>query len=310
MEVKTSFKVEEGTVQETLMMPLYGRVYCEEHFPNTFPNKAAKETAAKVDYDFSKVKSSELNMVTWGLRARMLQDAAKDYLTKHPKATIINLGCGLDLSFDEIDNVACRFINMDLPNVIEARERIVSCKAREMNFAGDLMDFSWMERIQDEPYGVNVSDGVYIICGGVLMYFHTEQMKRFFLALADALRSPAAGSALTGKISAVWKSQIKSYRKPVTGRRFISPSRIRALCSLPGAIAFKMLRNARFRHTSERAVRSRLSGKLFFPWGCGSGWSSSLTFRFRNDDVGVFLHGEIIAHPDWMAREIEAFMRR
>ena len=34
------FKVEEGTVQETLMMPLYGRVYCEEHFPNTFPNKA------------------------------------------------------------------------------------------------------------------------------------------------------------------------------------------------------------------------------------------------------------------------------
>ena len=62
MEVKTSFKVEEGTVQETLMMPLYGRVYCEEHFPNTFPNKAAKETAAKVDYDFSKVKSSELNM--------------------------------------------------------------------------------------------------------------------------------------------------------------------------------------------------------------------------------------------------------
>lgn len=35
------FKVEEGTVQETLMMPLYGRVYCEEHFPNTFPNKAA-----------------------------------------------------------------------------------------------------------------------------------------------------------------------------------------------------------------------------------------------------------------------------
>ena len=24
------FKVENGTVQETLMMPLYGRVYCEE----------------------------------------------------------------------------------------------------------------------------------------------------------------------------------------------------------------------------------------------------------------------------------------
>ena len=42
------FKVEEGTVQETLMMPLYGRVYCEEHFPNTLPNKAAKEMKERI----------------------------------------------------------------------------------------------------------------------------------------------------------------------------------------------------------------------------------------------------------------------
>lgn len=46
------------------MMPLYGRVYCEEHVPNTFPNKGAKEAVSNVDYDFNKVKSSELNMIT------------------------------------------------------------------------------------------------------------------------------------------------------------------------------------------------------------------------------------------------------
>ena len=120
------FTVENGTVQETLMMPLYGRVYCEEHFPETLPNKAAKETAARVDYDFDKVKSSELNMITWGLRARMLQDGAGNYLKTHPQATIINLGCGLDQSFAEIDNGTCKFINMDLPDVIEAREKIVT----------------------------------------------------------------------------------------------------------------------------------------------------------------------------------------
>ena len=96
------FKVAPGTVQETLMMPLYGRVYCDEHFPNTFPNAAAVRAAQNVDYDFKKVESSELNMVTWGLRARMLQDAAKEYLQEHPKASIINLGCGLDLSFDAV----------------------------------------------------------------------------------------------------------------------------------------------------------------------------------------------------------------
>ena len=191
------FKVETGTVQETLMMPLYGRVYCEEHFPNTFPNKAAKRAAEQVDYDFTKVQSSELNMVVWGLRARMLQDAAKTYLAKHPKATIINLGCGLDLSFEEVDNGTCRFINMDLPDVIAAREKIVSCREREFNLAGDLMDFTWMKKIQSEPYNANVSDGIYIISGGVLMYFHTADMKKFFLALAEAF--PGGGICFDGE---------------------------------------------------------------------------------------------------------------
>ena len=215
------FKVEEGTVQETLMMPLYGRVYCEEHFPSTFPNKAAKELAANVDYDFNKVKSSELNMVTWGLRARMLQDAAKDYLMKRPKATIINLGCGLDLSFSEIDNGTCRFINMDLPDVIEARERIVSCKEREMNFAGNLMDLTWMERIQAEPYGVNVNDGVFIICGGVLMYFSTEQMKRFFLAIAKAF--PGGGICFDGENQRGLEKSNKIVRKTGNGSEIQFP---------------------------------------------------------------------------------------
>ena len=203
------------------MMPLYGRVYCEEHFPDTFPNKAAKATAANVDYDFDKVKSSELNMVTWGLRARMLQDAAKDYLNKHPKATIINLGCGLDQSFDQIDNGTCRFINMDLPDVINAREQIVFCKEREMNFAGDLMDFSWMERILDEPYGVNVSDGVYIICGGVLMYFHTEQMKSFFLALAKAF--PGGGICFDGENQRGLEKSNKIVQKTGNGSKINFP---------------------------------------------------------------------------------------
>ena len=191
------FKVEEGTVQETLMMPLYGRVYCQDHFPNTLPNKPSKEAADRVDYDFKKVESSELNMITWGLRARMLQESAKDYLFKKPNATIINLGCGLDLSFDEVDNGTCKFINFDLPDVIEAREKIVSCKEREFNYAGDLMDFKWMDEIQQEPYNVHIDEGVFIISGGVLMYFTREEMERFFKAISKAF--PGGGICFDGE---------------------------------------------------------------------------------------------------------------
>ncbi len=215
------FKVEPGTVQETLMMPFYGRVYCEEHFPNTFPNKVAKIAAQNVDYDFNKVKSSELNMIVWGLRARVLQDAARDYLAKNPKAAIINLGCGLDLSFDEIDNGTCRFINMDLPDVIDAREKIVSCREREFNLPADLMDFNWMQEIQKEPYNINVRDGVYIISGGVLMYFRTEDMQRFFLALAESF--PGGGICFDGENQKGVDKSNKIVKKTGNGTKIYFP---------------------------------------------------------------------------------------
>ena len=252
------FKVEPGTVQETLMLPLYGRVYCEEHFPHTFPNRAAKEAAQWVDYDFSKTEGPELNMVTWGLRARMLQDAARAYLAEHPNAAIINLGCGLDLSFEEIDNGTCRFINMDLPDVIEAREKIVSCREREWNLAGDLMDFEWMERIQKPPYSVDVRGGVFIISGGVLMYFRTEQMRRFFLALAEAF--PGGGICFDGENEQGVKKSNKIVQKTGNGSKIYFPiENSQALFSSWGDC---------FRNVSERPIPSyvRKSREVPFKW--------------------------------------------
>ena len=150
-----------------------------------------------------------------------LQWEAEDYLRTHPEAAVVNLGCGLDLSFDAIDNGSCRYINMDLPDVIEAREKIVSCKGREFNLAGDLMDFEWMERVKAEPYNVDVGEGVFIISGGVLMYFSTEQMKRFFLAAAHAF--PGGGICFDGENERGLQKSNKIVRKTGNGSKVDFP---------------------------------------------------------------------------------------
>lgn len=54
-----------------------------------------------------------------------------------------------------------------------------------------------MERIRQPPYDVDVRDGVFVISGGVLMYFHTEQMHQFFCALAEAF--PGGGICFDGE---------------------------------------------------------------------------------------------------------------
>ncbi|WP_222703272.1 class I SAM-dependent methyltransferase [Fusobacterium necrophorum] len=71
----------------------------------------------------------------------------------YPKATAVNLGCGLDETGKSCDNGICKIVNVDFPDVIEARDQLISTHERERNIACDLKDYSWMNEIDG-------SDGV------------------------------------------------------------------------------------------------------------------------------------------------------
>ncbi len=45
--------IEKNTVQETLVIPLYGRKLCTEQFPNLFRDEKALGLIDRIDYDFS-----------------------------------------------------------------------------------------------------------------------------------------------------------------------------------------------------------------------------------------------------------------
>ncbi len=39
----------------------------------------------------------------------------KEYLKTYPKATVVNLGCGLDETGKACDNGSCKIVNVDFP---------------------------------------------------------------------------------------------------------------------------------------------------------------------------------------------------
>ncbi|MBQ9471090.1 MAG: class I SAM-dependent methyltransferase [Bacteroidales bacterium] len=185
-------KIEKNTISETLVLPLYGRAHCSRRYPDIFADPEAERIMPLLDYNFGALRYKEFVLITWAVRVRMLCDRARAYLAHHPRATIVNLGCGADTSFARIDNGLCRFINLDLPKVIAARERIVPRREREKNVAADAFDTSWLQHI-DTP----ISDGVFIISGGVLMYFEAERLKPLFNTLAQQL--PGGGICFDGE---------------------------------------------------------------------------------------------------------------
>ena len=142
------YHIEKNTVQETLVIPLFGRLVCSERFPDLFSDPEAKRICDSLDYDFAdKRRKMESAAGLFGAlevaqRQYDLRCEVEDYLKSHPKAAVVNLGCGLDDTIAKVDNGQCKGYNIDLPGVINVRNDLLPAGERETNLACDLNDFS------------------------------------------------------------------------------------------------------------------------------------------------------------------------
>ena len=176
------YHIEKNSVQETLVIPLYGRKLCTERFPDLFQDRKAVELIDKLDYDFTELeKQSESMAHQFGalevaMRETDLMYEMKDYLKSHPQATLVNLGCGLDQTCENVDNGQCHIVNIDLPDVIAARNELLPESDRVRNISCDLNDFSWFEKIDDRH-------GVCFMAAGVFYYFKKDDMKKLLSAM-------------------------------------------------------------------------------------------------------------------------------
>ena len=57
------YGIEKDTVQETLLIPLYGRKLSSERFPALFTDDSAARLMAKIDYDFSALEKRSDSIV-------------------------------------------------------------------------------------------------------------------------------------------------------------------------------------------------------------------------------------------------------
>lgn len=179
------YHIEKNTVQETLVIPLYGRRMCSELFPQLFRDETAIRLLDQIDYDFSTLaQKSQSTVQQFGflevaMRQNDLAWEVRDYLKKHPKAAVVNLGCGLDDTGRNCDNGRCKLYNLDFPDVIAVRDALLPAGEREENIPCDLNDYSWFERI-------DASEGAVFFAAGVFYYFLTEQFQTLVQAMAQA----------------------------------------------------------------------------------------------------------------------------
>ena len=180
-----SYHIEKNTVQETLVIPLYGRKVCSELYPNLFRDETAIRLMNEIDYDFSVFeKNSNSVMHQFGflevaMRQTDLAWEVRDYLKTHPRAAVVNLGCGLDDTGRSCDNGQCKIYNLDFPDVIAVRNELLPAGEREQNIGCNLNDTTWFAKI-------DASEGAVFFAAGVFYYFLADQMKALVQAMAKA----------------------------------------------------------------------------------------------------------------------------
>ena len=207
------YKIEKNTVQETLILPLYSRKLCSELYPNLYRDETAVRLIDEIDYDFSQAeKNSRSLMQRFGaLEVAMRQcDLAwevREYLKTHPKAAVVNLGCGLDNTGRACDNGSCKIYNLDFPDVITVRNELLPAGEREQNIPCNLNDTAWFSQI-------DASGGAVFFASGVFYYFLTEQVKALVQAMASAFPSSilvfdAANKTAVKMIAKTWLKSAK-----------------------------------------------------------------------------------------------------
>ena len=207
------YKIEKNTVQETLIIPLYSRKLCSRLYPNIYQDETPVQLINEIDYDFSEAeKNSRSLMQRFGalevaMRQNDLAWEVRDYLKNHPKAAVVNLGCGLDSTGRSCDNGSCKIYNLDFPNVIAVRNELLPADEREENIPCDLNNTKWFEKI-------DASGGAIFFASGVFYYFLTNQVKALVQAMADAfpggvLVFDAANRAAVKMIAKTWLKSAK-----------------------------------------------------------------------------------------------------
>jgi len=109
------------------------------------------------------------------VRARKYDQYVLDFLREYPRSTVVNIGCGLDNRFARIDNGQLTFFDLDFPEVLALKKKLVTPAARYYFISGSVFDLKWTENITTMP--------VMFLAEGVFMYCAPGDVKKLFLAL-------------------------------------------------------------------------------------------------------------------------------
>jgi O-methyltransferase involved in polyketide biosynthesis len=164
--------------KETLFVPLYGKAMASRQPDPILVDRKAEEILARVDYDFSQLKTPPQTRITLAMRAKKLDGAVRDFLSAHKPGLVLHLGCGLDSRIERVAPGPVPWYDLDYAEVIALRRQFYEETATYHMLGTSVTDPAWLAAVAEPGPAI-------IVAEGLLMYLQPAEVKALVLRLRE-----------------------------------------------------------------------------------------------------------------------------
>lgn len=162
-----------GTVEDTLFVPMLGRIYASRKFPNILNDTKALSLEAKLPESvIENDRQKQYTLIASASRSCNMDRSIQAFLKKNSNGIVAELGCGLETTYFRNSLPCSAWYCIDLGNVIAYRKELIPEEGCMKYIAADAFVTDWIGEIRS----AFPSEPLLIISSGLFYYFEDEKI--------------------------------------------------------------------------------------------------------------------------------------
>lgn len=150
------------------------------------------------------------------LRARKYDLYTKEFIAKYPDGLVVSLGCGFDTRYWRVSDSAWKYVEIDLPNVIEAKREILKDRMKYLAIGCSVLEDKWINEILAIQ-----NKNVLFLAEGLFMYLPQQEVESLFKKLSESFSKSSIVFETVNKkyTKGLWKKMVESKMKRSAGTK-------------------------------------------------------------------------------------------
>ena len=171
-----------STVEDTLFVPMLGRIYASENFPHILCDQKALDLKSKLPENLKgQDTQTQYTLMASAVRSTNMDRYIGDFLQRNPEGVVVLLGCGLETTYYRNDNGKAQWYEVDLPDVIDYRRELIGETERDHCIAADAFGEEWMQQVR----AAHPDAPMLVAASGLFYYFEEKTVLKLFKILKN-----------------------------------------------------------------------------------------------------------------------------